>query len=82
MNSKHHNPGSNTPEQKPNEPLGDRGKGDKTWSPEQGEQGISNRVDDETGSEQPERTPSKGTDTAATTDPEVAEREKGKRTTM
>ena len=25
----------------------DRGNGDKTWSPEQGEQGISNRPDDE-----------------------------------
>ena len=28
-------------------PFGDRGKGDKTWSPEEGEQGISNRVGDE-----------------------------------
>ena len=28
-------------------PLGDRGKGDKTWSPEEGEQGISNRIGDE-----------------------------------
>ena len=83
MNNKHHNPDSNTPEQKPNEPLGDRGKGDKTWSPEQGEQGISNRVgDDDAEPEQKEKTHFKGTDTAATTDPAVAEREKGKRTTM
>ena len=29
------------------EPLGDRGHGDKTWTPEPGEQGISNRVGDE-----------------------------------
>ena len=35
------------PEQEANEPLGDRGNGDKTWSPEQGKQGISNRVGDE-----------------------------------
>ena len=30
------------------EPKGDLGQGHKTWSPEQGEQGISNRPDDET----------------------------------
>ena len=47
MDSKHTNPGANVPEQNPNEPLGDRGRGDKTWSPEQGEQGISNREGDE-----------------------------------
>jgi hypothetical protein len=35
------------PEQDPDEPLGDRGNGDKTWSPEEGNQGISNRVGDE-----------------------------------
>ena len=29
------------------EPLGDRGERGKTWSPEQGEQGISNRAGDE-----------------------------------
>ena len=28
-------------------PLGDLGERGKTWSPEQGEQGISNRVGDE-----------------------------------
>ena len=41
------NPNANVPEQEPNEPVGDRGKGDKTWSPGQGEQGLSNRVGDE-----------------------------------
>ncbi len=29
------------------EPKGDRGSGDKTWSPAHGEQGISHRPDDE-----------------------------------
>ena len=40
-------PSANVPRQNAEEPLGDRGKGDKTWSPEQGEQGISNREGDE-----------------------------------
>ena len=40
-------PTANGKGQGPEEPYGDRGKGDKTWSPEQGEQGISNRVGDE-----------------------------------
>ena len=40
-------PTANGQGQGPEEPFGDRGKGDKTWSPEQGEQGISNRVGDE-----------------------------------
>lgn len=31
----------------PEAPLGDRGHGDKTWTPPEGEQGISNRVEDE-----------------------------------
>ena len=35
-----------SPEQGPNEPLGDRGHKGKTWSPGQ-EQGISNRVGDD-----------------------------------
>ena len=39
-------PSANVPRQDAEEPLGDRGKGDKTWSPEQGEQGISNREGD------------------------------------
>jgi hypothetical protein len=38
---------ANTPRQRPDEPLGDRGQGDKTWTPDAGEQGISNRADDE-----------------------------------
>ena len=29
------------------EPQGDRGQGHKTWTPDLGEQGISNRPDDE-----------------------------------
>ena len=41
------NPSANVPKQGAAEPLGDRGKGDKTWTPEAGEQGISNRVGDE-----------------------------------
>ena len=40
-------PSANVPRQRPEEPLDDRGKGDKTWSPAQGEQGISNREGDE-----------------------------------
>jgi hypothetical protein len=47
MITKHTNSNANVPEQEPNEPLGDRGQGDKTWSPEQGKQGISNRPGDE-----------------------------------
>jgi hypothetical protein len=31
------------------EPQGDLGQGHKTWTPEQGEQGISNRPDDDPG---------------------------------
>ena len=41
------NPSANVPKQGAAEPLGDRGHGDKTWTPEPGEQGISNRVGDE-----------------------------------
>lgn len=54
MNTKHTNPNANVPEQEPSEPLGDRGQGDKTWSPEQGKQGISNRPDDEDQAQEPE----------------------------
>ena len=43
---KNKNPNANVPEQEPTKPRGDRGNGNKTWSPEQGEQGISNRVGD------------------------------------
>jgi hypothetical protein len=35
------------PGQHPDDPKGDRGHSDKTWSPEEGEQGISNRPDDD-----------------------------------
>jgi hypothetical protein len=35
------------PRQTTDEPLGDRGQGDRTWSPPEGEQGISNRPDDQ-----------------------------------
>jgi len=41
------NPSANVP-QGAEEPAGDRGGNDKTWSPAQGEQGISNRPDDDT----------------------------------
>jgi hypothetical protein len=44
---KQKNPTANLPAQERDEPLGDRGKGDKSWSPEPGEQGISNRIGDE-----------------------------------
>ena len=46
MDSKYTNPNANVPEQNPEEPLGDRGRGDKTWSPPADEQGISNRPGD------------------------------------
>jgi hypothetical protein len=41
------NPSAGSPQQGDSEPLGDRGRGDKTWSPEQDEQGISNREGDQ-----------------------------------
>ena len=47
MNDKKRNPSGNVPTQLPQEPLGDRGQRDKTWTPAEGEQGISNRVMDE-----------------------------------
>jgi hypothetical protein len=47
MNIKETNPGANVPKQDPNAPLGDRGRDGKTWTPPQGEQGISNRPDDD-----------------------------------
>ena len=46
MDSKAHNPSANVPKQSDDEPRGDRGRGDKTWSPNPGVQGISNRPDD------------------------------------
>jgi hypothetical protein len=47
MNRKDTNPAANNPAQDADEPFGDRGSGDRTWSPGPGEQGISNRPDDE-----------------------------------
>ncbi len=47
MNHKDTSPSVNVPAQGSQEPLGDRGQGDKTWTPERGEHGISNRPDDE-----------------------------------
>jgi len=41
----HKNPNANVPESE--QPLGDLGHEGKTWTPEPGEQGISNRVEDE-----------------------------------
>ena len=46
MDSKTHNPGANIPRQSDTDPRGDRGHGDRTWTPDPGEQGISNRPDD------------------------------------
>jgi hypothetical protein len=48
MDSKAHNPSANVPKQADAEPRGDRGRGDKTWAPNPGAQGISNRPDDRT----------------------------------
>jgi hypothetical protein len=50
MDNKHHNPSANVPIQDTDEPSGDRGQGDKTWSSGD-QQGISNRVGDENNSE-------------------------------
>jgi hypothetical protein len=46
MDIKEASPGANVPKQQPDGPLGDQGS-EKTWEPPQGEQGISNRSDDE-----------------------------------
>ena len=51
MKTKDTNASVKVPEQDSNEPLGDRGEGDKSWKPERGEQGISNRPDDEAAQE-------------------------------
>ena len=40
-------PNRKAPQSDESEPLGELGERGKTWSPEQGEQGISNRVADE-----------------------------------
>jgi hypothetical protein len=46
MDSKDHNPSANVPAQSDEDPKGDRGHGDKTWTPPADEQGISNRPGD------------------------------------
>ena len=46
MDIKDTNPSAITSDQRPDEPLGDLGD-EKTWEPPPGEQGISNRPDDE-----------------------------------
>jgi hypothetical protein len=48
MNRKDTNPSANVPLARPDEPRGDRGQGNTTWIPDSGEQGISNRADDDT----------------------------------
>jgi hypothetical protein len=48
MDTKTHNPGANVPKQTNEEPRGDRGRGDRTWAPKTGKQGISNRPGDMT----------------------------------
>jgi hypothetical protein len=47
MKIKDHDPNVNAPKQSADEPRGDRGSDDKTWSPETDDQGILNRVEDE-----------------------------------
>ena len=59
MTNNKQNPSGNVPTQLPQEPLGDRGRGDKTWTPAQDEQGISNRVMDEDPEAEAETDPSK-----------------------
>ena len=59
MNRKDTNPSANVPTQLPEEPLGDRGRDHKTWTPAEGEQGISNRVMDEDEEAENESDPSK-----------------------
>lgn len=47
MDSKVRNPSANVPAQTDEDPKGDRGQGDKTWTAPVDEQGISNRAGDE-----------------------------------
>ncbi len=47
MNSKTTNPGTHVPAERADEPAGDRGDASKIEMPPSGEQGISNRPDDE-----------------------------------
>jgi hypothetical protein len=50
MDSKDHNPSAHVPAQTDEDPKGDRGRGDKTWTPPADEQGISNRRGDKSAS--------------------------------
>jgi len=47
MNRKDTNTSANVPVARTDQPRGDRGQGDRTWAPARGEQGISNRADDD-----------------------------------
>lgn len=58
MDIKQTNPNANVPKQRENEPLGDQGH-EKTWEPPAGEQGISNRADDEAADESDEDSPNR-----------------------
>ena len=74
------NSSANVPSQSKNEPLGDRGHGDKTWTREQAEQGISNRPDDEVERFSVGRQPSGNDDSAlddGTNEKELEEAEEG-----
>jgi hypothetical protein len=64
MDRKNTNPSANVPSPSKDEPFGDHGRGDKTWTPEEGEQGISNRPDDEVESFPAGRQPSGNDDSA------------------
>lgn len=68
MNSKRTNPQANVPAQRDDEPAGDGGRADRTWMPPSGEQGISNRPDDELGAADDD-----GEDVAATSEDENAD---------
>ena len=54
MNQKYTNPSANVPAHDEDEPRGDRARGDRIWTSDQGEQGISNRPDDEVAAGEPE----------------------------
>jgi hypothetical protein len=54
MNQKHTNPSANVPAHDADEPRGDRGKGDRTWTLDQGEQGISSHPDDQAADAEPD----------------------------
>jgi hypothetical protein len=64
MNFEYTSPQANVPVQRDDEPAGDRAHADKTWMPPSGEQGISNRPDDELAADDD------GEDVAATSEDE------------